>query len=516
MKIFDYVIIGAGCTGSYLARRLQYLFPSAKILIIEKTIKYGGRHQSHYLKSKFNPKNIAYEYGGMRYYPSIHPRVSKILKLLNIKSSQINDQPPNNINYVRSHAFTNNFVFPESDKIYYIHENELNKNVFTLVNNSIKKTIGKYSKNIADYENRKKFFNIPKYSELPFSSIIGNDVTRSGIGISHENYNRYIDLTGYSNVFSDMSFSVGSVENLALENRDMSMFFVQKGFNQIEKKLLKRFNIVGDIKQTKKLKHCIIYNSIFTKFKKKHNYINCYFKQILSNQDPEFETCSYLSKHKIKTKNLFICTQKKFNTQIKGFNKKYSELLNDITISFNVVKIYLKYNNNWWNKLGFTNEGKNITDLFISQAWFYDENTILIYSLYDSATFWKGILPYKIQREFVDVNSDNLYNLSNILTDQLKKIFTCNDIPFPNKISWNYWNEALSFWKSYKNELSNTVNIEHLRNKIHYPFGIKGGIYSINSDFSLNQGWSEGCLEEVDQIIYDLYHAPSLLQIKEL
>ena len=42
-RIIDYVIVGAGITGAYLARRLSLQFPHKKILVLERDDHIGGR-----------------------------------------------------------------------------------------------------------------------------------------------------------------------------------------------------------------------------------------------------------------------------------------------------------------------------------------------------------------------------------------------------------------------------------------------------------------------------------------
>ena len=87
MNTNDYhcCIVGGGVSGLYCAFRLQQKCPNARILIIEKLARLGGRVMSS-VHGKF-----VLEYGPMRYEPALQPRFAELLKELGIATK---DFPP--------------------------------------------------------------------------------------------------------------------------------------------------------------------------------------------------------------------------------------------------------------------------------------------------------------------------------------------------------------------------------------------------------------------------------------
>ena len=74
-KIYDFVIVGSGLgLVSILAYQILKRNPKAKILLLEKNSKIGGRIQSINLHHQHN-----YEAGAIRFYPS-HHHMLKLLK----------------------------------------------------------------------------------------------------------------------------------------------------------------------------------------------------------------------------------------------------------------------------------------------------------------------------------------------------------------------------------------------------------------------------------------------------
>ena len=49
--------------------------------------------------------------------------------------------------------------------------------------------------------------------------------------------------------------------------------------------------------------------------------------------------------------------------------------------------------------------------------------------------------------------------------------------------------------------------------KTNHNLNKKGKIYYINNDISLFQGWCEGCIEIVDELLHNLYNMPNYLNV---
>ena len=115
-ETIDYVIVGAGITGAYLARRLSVSFPDKKILVLEKEAHIGGRLHSN-TEANNAQATFAAEFGGMRLFPSIHPRVAHLLNLLGLTTMEVPYVSDTGVHYGRSHVFNNNNLFPTTDNV---------------------------------------------------------------------------------------------------------------------------------------------------------------------------------------------------------------------------------------------------------------------------------------------------------------------------------------------------------------------------------------------------------------
>ena len=75
---FDIIIVGAGFSGLYATYGLLKKFPQARIAVLEKLDRVGGRiitEQSH---------GHTLEYGPMRFEPELQKKFSNLLKELSI------------------------------------------------------------------------------------------------------------------------------------------------------------------------------------------------------------------------------------------------------------------------------------------------------------------------------------------------------------------------------------------------------------------------------------------------
>lgn len=499
---FDFVIVGAGVTGSYLSNRLSQQFPDKKILVLEKNNNIGGRLISvnHKKNLQENPLEIADEHGGMRFFPNIHPCVNKLVKLFDLKTVIVPYISDTDLFYGRGQSFKNNALFPETDSIYRLKNNEVNHDVLLTVKKNIFNVFKRSGVDPADiFKYKKELYDDVKLTSLDFK----HEVVNGLIPISNDNWKRYLDISGYGDTFdSGLQFLSSAIEDLSLDNKSThkneAQHFVKHGFNQIPIKLLNGFDkitlndLFGNIKS----------NNLFM------NNVNFYkFKEISDNKVLINASDNNNNHFSIITKNLYICTPKDSVDKIKGFDKKFIYSMEKNVKEIPLFKIFLKYNNNWWNKLGFYG-GRCTTDLEFGQLWFYNNNTLMSYAASNKATFWSKLIPKHHQLDFIPINNETS-EIANTLVDMYKDFFKDYnvDIPMPDGIAWSYHPNGMSFWKSgNKNEPTNSI-IKNLIN-----VNKNENIHYLNNDICLNQSWIEGCFELVDEFIKDKYDMPGLLE----
>jgi lysine 2-monooxygenase len=213
-QFIDIMIIGGGVSGTYMAYRLSKLHPNKRIVLIEKTDIIGGRLNSNYVGK--NTYDIACELGGMRFFPIIHPKINNLVKELGLNKVVVPYVHPNNIFYGRKHTFLNKDLFPNTNKVYFLNNTEKITSVFDDIDNNINTIFTNAGVSSSPlYENRKIIFNDPKLCTLSFQNMIMNKNFIPGeINISTDNYQRYMDIGGYKDIFSDKTnFSCAAMEN---------------------------------------------------------------------------------------------------------------------------------------------------------------------------------------------------------------------------------------------------------------------------------------------------------------
>ena len=82
MKIIDYVVVGAGAAGTYVAMELAKK-KDKSVFLIEKSYRVGGR-----LSTKQIEKDISIEAGAAR-YSNLHVKLVKLIKRLGLNDKKI-------------------------------------------------------------------------------------------------------------------------------------------------------------------------------------------------------------------------------------------------------------------------------------------------------------------------------------------------------------------------------------------------------------------------------------------
>ena len=250
-KEIDVVVVGGGITGTYLARRLSTQYPLLKILLIEKSNRIGGKLFSSYLGPDSNPHNTALEYGGMRIFSSIQPRITKLVEFLNLTRVEVPYSAPNNIFSGRTRAFLNSDLFPNTNDVYFVDDGEKDVSVFSTVNDNIYAKFDEYDVDPNPlYEPRVIAFKNPGLSGLCFH----NEIVDGQTHISTENYRRYSNITGYTSFFyGSGNFAGLSYENISLNDFDTTQYFVQGGYQQVPVKCIDTFSDItfDNFKNTK-------------------------------------------------------------------------------------------------------------------------------------------------------------------------------------------------------------------------------------------------------------------------
>jgi monoamine oxidase len=502
----DYVIVGAGITGAYLAKRLSMLFPDKKILVLEKDQHIGGRLHSNANAEVIDPLNkIAHEFGGMRIFPSIHPRANQLLKLNGLDIVEVPYVQDNGIYYGRSKRFKNSDIFPDTESVYYVDEGEKGENVNHLITNNVSSTIiqNGYTYNF-DFNNRKELYK-SSLSSHDFKETVMNGENK----ISNENWNRFCEISGYPGLFNiPMSFVCGVSKMLSLNQYNVStQYCIVNGYQQVPQTLLNSFTTTSFEQVVQKNMgptRNILHNVSLSKFE--------------TNQDKTVKlllTDENNTSYQVDTKNLYICTAASSVFTIAGFPSNFIKRAQNQLIHLPLFKLFFYYKNNWWDTLEISS-GRSTTDLNINQLWFHSSNILMTYSAGNDATYWASKIPRSHQTDFINIDTTTDELVTEVLNCCSKMFPEAGQIPQPDKIAWAYWNNGTTVWSAFDlNNFDKRVKTD-VQKELIYPFPDNDHICYLNNDISLNQGWVEGSIELVDDFLLEQFNLPNIMNIKSL
>lgn len=164
---------------------------------------------------------------------------------------------------------------------------------------------------------------------------------------------------------------------------------------------------------------------------------------------------------------------------------------------FRATKIFLFYDAPWWDpKL----VGRQLLDNPIGQLWIWDDKTLLIYSVDESAKYWQyslNIDPQASYGKYIDIQPQ-IEIIPDWYTNRVLPLIS-KVIPIEKKnpltgYAVSMWNDNIPFWNGRQHETYG--NILERRDRIRFPFPSKNHVYITNAT-GLLQGWVEGSIAEV-------------------
>jgi monoamine oxidase len=188
------------------------------------------------------------------------------------------------------------------------------------------------------------------------------------------------------------------------------------------------------------------------------------------------------------------------------------ELLNTVT-GRKVMKIFLAYDEPWWEKLDIT-DGSSSTDLPLGQAWYFgapkgaaSTKSLLMASYNDTltTTYWEGL-------ESGETFENPAGSEDTLWTHQAPSQLMVNEVqrqlavlhgiepPAPYAASYRDWSldpygGAFYTWNvGVRGDETRAAVLEPIEG---FPLNVCGSAYSVD------QGWAEGALATAEQVVTD-------------
>jgi hypothetical protein len=481
----DILIIGGGVSGIYCAWRLSKEYPEKKIIVIEKRDFLGGRLES----IPFGNKEIYAEVGGMRTFPNIDKYLTKILHLLNIKTTLTPYNEPKNIAYVKDNRMNvgvidksgiNTKERQELISLYDIPIREYNESVSTIITNVVEEEAPNYEVDPSSVYTSNKLNNI-SFIEMLKEENVSNGAIKA-----------FIDFSGYNfSIDSPTAASTGIRENISISGVEQQ-YFVEGGYVSLVLEMAKE---ISSRKNTKLI--------LSTSLKELHRLDDKtqLFECVLDNNGYIF---NIMSKEVI----LAIPRDDLLNVYAPwNINAQTAMLSVNRWRAFKAFLLVDKRTYNIMSKNGKI-KGRCISDLPARQIWLYcdDPACILIYADDKNADYWKQYIDNGTDSEYPEFKNPRCnIPLVKEIKRQIGIVFQINpsDI-LVNKILYKYWNAGAYFWEP--------SNIPFLVKSIQKPLGEKFDVFTNGSDFSFFQGWTEGALENADELLVNSFGLNSILK----
>lgn len=500
----DNLVIGGGIGGTYLSARLSNFKCGETLLLVDKLDDFGGLQ----ISSQIPNTNTFIELGPIRFYKSIHPRINYLAE--KYESPLVQYLPENNgqIYYLRGKIFTDDNLFPDSDSVYNIREDEKGINPFeTLANNLIKYLPEPEKLSILEY--RIELFKNIFYSNSVFQPLAQQN-------ISQENWARITDILGYNDLLSvKINFLIDALETLSLTNQSSIQYRFAYGYSSLTKTIAKKNNLnkinFTDLNKNcfKIFKHNALFNtailnvefcSLMNMWKVKIGSVN-----VSSPEDISFIP---INTKTIYTKTIYSTIPLLYLKNIHNFSNSYLNICENSFVNFQIMRIYLKFDTDWMTERGI-GFGKSITTLNGAQLIHYAENVLMFYAFNTQCSKLYNYLPnnIQIQKEMIEPN-ESLKLLIDECISIIKESYNIKKLPNVNGIAYGSWIHPIRCvsgrnLQTFKNEsLYDTIL------KIIFPYGKDGNFYVLENNSSFNTAWCEGSLEMVDFYFNLIYNMP--------
>ena len=498
------LVIGAGIGGTYLSARLSNFEPDESLLVIDKLSDYGGLQTS----SQIPGTSTYIDLGPIRFFPSIHPRVAYLAE--KYKSPLTKYLPDSNgqVYYLRDKLFTNETLFPGSDSVYNIRDDEKGVNPFDTLVNNLTKFFPEPEK-LALLEYRIELFKNVFYSNSVFQALAQQD-------ISTENWQRIQDILGYNDLLSvKINFITDSLESLTLSGRDSTQYRFTNGYSSLTKTIAQKNNLntITFDQLNQNSFNVLKYNTLFNtavlnvEFSDSKNMWEIQIGSVSVNS-PEQIDYEPSSIKTIYAKTIYSTIPLLYLKNIHKFSNSYLNICENSFVNFQIMRVYLKFETDWMTEMGI-GFGKSITTLNGSQLIHYADKVLMFYAFNTQGTKLYNFLPnnIQIQKEMIEPN-DTTKLFIDECTKIIKLSYNIDTLPKINGLAYSSWVHPIRCFSGRNLQTLKNESLYDSLMDIMFPYGKDGNFYVLENNSSFNVAWCEGSLEIVDFYLNLIYNEP--------
>jgi hypothetical protein len=518
-ETWDLIIIGAGICGAQIATRYMEDFPDGKVLILDSGNQVGGVLRSLPQSNQIEggEDNLVYraaDMGAMRFFPDAMPVVSNLVSTLELTPLNISVTTPKTYLY----AFGKRDLVTTLGNTWTLYGSNPSYNPIANVENDSETILADIfnvetydTTQLALYSNRILLNSRVELSEKSYPALTIPFKSSFAVGIDFDR------ITGYRGlIFGPTAAAVSLTETVTIGQssqisvKEGTQYIVIKMFEKLNSTIKNLNNSDKDI-TPKKGVHIILGATV--------NNIDRFGRiaiiQTTGNSGFDNTSQVLLNTRQIITKGVKIAitahpsslANMLKNNASNLLNNNYINRLNRSFLYFNGLKLFLRYETSkaWWIDTEFRNSGRHLTETYIGQLWFYDDNTLLMYNVGTDAEYWADLFKQKEWKQRLD-DKFNTFGEQEETSEWWTafKTFANDIIPdfsskeLPTHYALSIYSDQVPIWK----ELEIGESIVERREKFRYPFKNNNNIAWAHNAISLYQGWMEGSLEEAN-VLYD-------------
>lgn len=519
-KPIDYAIIGGGIAGVYCAWRLKKKYGKEKqIVLFEYSNRIGGR----FLTIKFPGSNLKAELGGMRYIPTDHPLLAKLVDIFKLevedfpmgyinKKDKMNPSDKewgeNNLAYFRGqHIKIKDLKDSEKSTAFKVDWSERNKSPNDLQEYVQKLLIprrGDKPKNLHDW------FEIKVFEDYLWKYGFWNLLYRV---LSPEAYLLMKYGSGYDTNASNgnavallpiVKDYLPSTRYMTLKDGMMSLpLKLAQEFESLEGKIMynRRLESIADEDKDK------VYDLSFaiTHTKPDRNEVT------VDTGQPDIDW---------KAKNIILAIPTVALQKIKWTPLQSDRTIRDMidsVIPQEAVKLALQYPYPWWKALKLF-RGRSITDLPLRQVIYFsdlddlknedpfeiqEKPSLLLasYSDIESVPFWRGLEKVADDTPLFPGYQDGYRVSKNMVREahaQVMKVHGQYELPQPTAAAYYDWADPPfgAAWHCWKPGYPFDKIIDSIRKPVKNE-----NVFICGESYSAQQGWAEGALNTAEHLL---------------
>lgn len=515
-ELWDLIIIGAGICGAQIATRYIEDFPDGKVLILESGNQVGGVLRS--LPQSSQPEggedNLIYraaDMGAMRFFPDAMPVVADLVNNLELTPVNITVTTPKTYLY----AFGKRELLTQLGNSWTLYGSDPSYNPIAEVEKDSEDILAQTfnvetydASQLALYSNRVTLNSSLELSEKAYPTLTIPFKSSFAVGIDFDR------ITGYRGlIFGPTAAAVSLTETVTIGQS--SQVSVKEGTQTIVVKMFEKLNSsIRNLNTTEK--EFIPKKGVHIVLGARVNGIDQSGRiriiQTIGNSGFDNTSSVVPNTRALMTKGnrVAITTQPSSLSKMLSNQRveSYLERLNTSFVYFNGLKLFLRYDNErpWWIDTEYRNSGRHLTETYIGQLWFYDDNTLLMYNTGTDSQYWADLFKQKETQQRLDdtfrvfgeeEENSKWWEAFKILANDVIPGFS--EKPSPSHYALSIYSDQVPIWK----EKENGESIIQRRQIFRYPFTSNNSkIAWAHNAISIYQGWMEGSLEE-GNVLYD-------------